>query len=269
MERLTRVEPDRTIWVGQRDAMPHQLSAPFVSHASDILAETQLGLSGPQIVKICGAYALDWQVDVPHPSYPFGAHVPNKRTALFENLMSFNETQRYIVLRALCEQAATKSPEKVQKLQMTLIARFGYLADEALGTEVDQSLVQRTEHWLGPFKAALKQYEQAIQKHASGYFLRNVLDDLRLALELLLKELFVNQKSLENQIPHLGAFIKARGGSAELANMFAKLIDYYTKYQNSYVKHDDAVIEDEVEFILELTSCFMKHLVRLSYRAVP
>jgi len=48
--------------------------------------------------------------------------------------------------------------------------------------------------------------------------------------------------------------------------MFVKLIDYYTKYQNNYVKHDAAVIEEEIEFIFELTSSFMKHLVRLSQR---
>jgi len=46
--------------------------------------------------------------------------------------------------------------------------------------------------------------------------------------------------------------------------MFVKLLDYYAKYNNSYVKHDDAVIEEEIEFILEITSSFMKHLVRLS-----
>jgi hypothetical protein len=48
--------------------------------------------------------------------------------------------------------------------------------------------------------------------------------------------------------------------------MFVKLVDYYAKYQNSYVKRDDAVIEEEVEFVIELTSSFIKHLVRLSYR---
>jgi hypothetical protein len=32
------------------------------------------------------------------------------------------------------------------------------------------------------------------------------------------------------------------------------------------VKRDDAVIEEEVEFVFELTSSFMKHLVRLSYQ---
>ncbi len=45
--------------------------------------------------------------------------------------------------------------------------------------------------------------------------------------------------------------------------MFVKLVDYYSKYQNSYVKHDDAVIEPEIEFIFEITSSFMKHLIRL------
>ena len=109
-------------------------------------------------------------------------------------------------------------------------------------------------------------YEEAFQKHANGVFLRNLLDDLRLALELLLNSLFSNTKSLENQIQILGTFLKGKGGSPELSNMFLKLIDYYTKYHNTYVKHDDAVIEEEVEFIFELTASFMKHLVRLSYR---
>ena len=42
-----------------------------------------------------------------------------------------------------------------------------------------------------------------------------------------------------------------------------KLVDYYCKYQNTYVKHDDAVVSGEIEFIFELTSSFMKHLLRL------
>jgi hypothetical protein len=119
---------------------------------------------------------------------------------------------------------------------------------------------------LAGFPAALAPYNEAVQKHANQVFLRNVLDDMRLSLELLLKAVLGNEKSLENQIPQLGGFIKEKGGSSELANMFVKLVDYYTKYQNSYVKHDDAVIEEEVEFVIELTSSFMKHLVRLSYR---
>ena len=47
--------------------------------------------------------------------------------------------------------------------------------------------------------------------------------------------------------------------------MFQKLVEYYSKYQNTYVKHNDLVIEDEVEFIFEITSSFMKHFVRMNH----
>lgn len=179
------------------------------------------------------------------------------------------EQQRYRIIRELSEhhKVVERNPLGAQKLKLTLVARYGHLADEGLGSELDQQLVERTQHWLGPFPDVLNLYDQAVPKHAGGFFLRNVLDDLRLALELLLKNLFSNDKSLENQMALLGGFIKERSGSPELGNMFMKLVDYYTKYQNSYVKHDDAVIEEEVEFIFELTSSFMKHLVRLSYKA--
>ena len=68
-----------------------------------------------------------------------------------------------------------------------------------------------------------------------------------------------------NQIPNVGSYIKDRGGSKELANMFVTLVDYYAKYHNSYIKHDDAVIEEEIEFVFEITASFMKHLIRLCH----
>ena len=45
--------------------------------------------------------------------------------------------------------------------------------------------------------------------------------------------------------------------------MFVRLVKYYANYQNEYVKHNDAVIEEEVEFIMELTSSLMKYVVRV------
>jgi hypothetical protein len=101
-------------------------------------------------------------------------------------------------------------------------------------------------------------------KQQNGVFLRNLLDDLRLALEKLLQGIFSNSRSLENQLAVLGPFLKRKGGSPELTNMFQKLIEYYAKYQNTYVKHDDAVIEEEIELLFEITASFMKHLVRLN-----
>jgi hypothetical protein len=133
-----------------------------------------------------------------------------------------------------------------------------------LGASVNEDLVEQTKHWLDPFPDVLKLYNEALEKHRNKVFTRNLLDDLRLALEKLVQSLVGNERTLENNVGEVGAFIKAKGGSGELRGMFVKLLDYYTKYQNEFVKHDDAVIEEEVDIILELSSSFMKHLVRLA-----
>ena len=90
-----------------------------------------------------------------------------------------------------------------------------------------------------------------------------MLDDLRLSLELLLKHILGNQKSLENQVAPLGDFLSRAGGSTEFVNMFQKLIKYFNDYQNTHIKHNDNVIETEIEFLIEITSVFMKHIIKI------
>jgi hypothetical protein len=114
----------------------------------------------------------------------------------------------------------------------------------------------------------LRLYETALTKLENKLFLRNLLDDIRLSLEKLTQSLLGNNKSLENQISDIGAFLKAGGCSKELSNMFQKLIDYYTKYQNTYIKHDDAVIESEIEIIFEMTCSFMRFLIRAKTKSL-
>lgn len=134
---------------------------------------------------------------------------------------------------------------------------------ETGASTVNEALIQETRHWLDICPAALSIYSDAIGKYRSGLFQRNLLDDLRLAFETLLKTIMGNDRSLENQLSALGKFIKSRSGSPEFGNMFEKLVGYYCGYQNTYVKHADAVIEQEIEFVLEITSSFMKHIVRM------
>lgn len=111
----------------------------------------------------------------------------------------------------------------------------------------------------------MKYYSQAVEKYKNGKYPRNLLDDLRVSLEILLKQVINNSSSLENQIRHIGNYMKPKGGSKELINMFEKLLRYYTSYQNNYVKHSSSgnVNEVEVEFIIEITSSFMKHLIKV------
>jgi len=246
--------------------MQNRIPPVFIAHAADVLADTEKGLSGSNIVKLTGAYAVEYGAEVPHQEYPFEA--PNKRTALKENLVAFAPAQQFEIIRALCDhqQVIQRNPQGARKLKLQLLTRYGHLAAEPLGEEINEGLIEDTRHWLGLFPDAQRLYVEALEKYGHGVFERNVLDDLRLALETLLHAILENNKSLENQIPILGAYVKERGGSPEFGNMFVKLVDYYCKYQNRYVKHNDSVIEEEVEFVFEITSSFMKHIVRLSAR---
>ena len=238
----------------------------FLQYAADILADTNKGLSGPNIVRATGAYAVEYDILLPHTTYPFGTF--NKRTALYENLMAFSPMQQYRIIKELCDHPsfpAVPSAER-KELKIRLVTRYSHLDPKDTPSEINETIIEETKHWLDGFPDALSLYCQALEKYEHGVFKRNLLDDLRLSLEKLLRNIFHNDKSLENQVSFVGAYIKSNGGSTELSNMFVKLLDYYAKYNNTYVKHDDAVIEEELEFIFEITSSFMKHLVRLSYR---
>lgn len=241
--------------------MRDRIPTAFISHAATEL--TANGLSGQKLVDITCAYASDFGVDIPHARYPFDC--PNKRTALLDNLTRFAPKQQYQVIRELCDRLNTDgSNAALTRLKVKLMTEYAEFADQDQKTDMHRTLVIETRHWLNGHDAVRKLFDEALQKHDNGVFRRNTLDDLRLSLELLLSDLFHNNKSLENQVPAVGQFVRFKGGSKELANMFQKLVDYYASYQNTYVKHDDAVITSEIEIIFELTASFMKHFLRLS-----
>lgn len=105
-------------------------------------------------------------------------------------------------------------------------------------------------------------YKSGIEKYSAQNYERNVLDDMRLSLELLIKRFLGNEKSLENQIPLLGAKLEQCGISSELRNLLTKVIDYMCKYQNNYVKHDDAVNSAEIDYVIEQTSTVINLIVK-------
>ena len=235
-----------------------RLDDAFLAYASDILADTNAGLSGMEIVEYCNSYAIDFNRVTPYGSYPFDA--PNKRTALKENLKVFAAPEQFRIIKELCELPALCDQEKVKELKLRLFSRYGNLATEKIS---ETELIQKTKHWLSNHPDALKQYESALAKYEGGIFERNTLDDMRLAFELLVKDLLGNGKSLENQIAEIGAKLKSTGASVELRNMVQQVIKYYTDFQNNHVKHNDAVNDKEIEYIIELTSVVMKFLIKI------
>lgn len=130
-------------------------------------------------------------------------------------------------------------------------------------SELNSALLNHNATWLNNFPLAKKSFLDALAKYESNSFERNLLDDLRLSLELLFKAILNNQKSLENQTSDLGIYMKNKGVSPEISNMYWKLLEYFTKYQNNYIKHNDKVNTDEVEFILYLTGVFIRFISKI------
>jgi hypothetical protein len=128
--------------------------------------------------------------------------------------------------------------------------------------EINLLLIEQAKEFLRPFPDAHKLYIQALSNFDRNVVERHVLDDLRLSLEKLLRHILKNQKSLENQLPILGKYKKDKGYSPEIINMFQKILEYYAQYQNNYVKHDDKVNSGEVELIINLTTTFMRFIIR-------
>lgn len=128
---------------------------------------------------------------------------------------------------------------------------------QSLNTE----LVNKTLLTFKDFPDAAKSFNVALQTFKESGDDRQVVDGMRLALELFLKKKLKNEKSIENQKSDLGTLLKNTGTSPEIVNMFDKLITGYMAYQNEYVKHNDKIKRDEVELLVNLTLTFISFIM--------
>jgi len=131
-----------------------------------------------------------------------------------------------------------------------------------LRSNLNSDLLKDNLIGLPDYPDAAKLYQSALNKLNEDKNERNLLDELRLSLETLLKKLLANNKSLENQTNEIGIFLKTKAVSNEVRNMFITLLDYYSKYQNNYVKHNDLVKRDEIDLIVNLTGAFINFLIK-------
>lgn len=126
---------------------------------------------------------------------------------------------------------------------------------------LDQALVNDNLDWLADFPDSYDTFKIALTEIGTKGKERHVVDNLRLSLELLLKAVLKNTKSLENQKEFIGKYLKTRNTSSEISNLFWTVLDYYSKYQNDKIKHTDNAKADEVEFLLYLTGTIMRFLL--------
>lgn len=129
--------------------------------------------------------------------------------------------------------------------------------------ELQQDLITETFYWIDNFEKAKERFERAVELYKTDNDKRDSLDNLRLTLELVLKGVLKNEKSLENQKSEIGVYQKQLGIGAEFRNTFITTFNYFNKYQNKNVKHNSNIENiHEVEFIFGLVMIFIRMLIK-------
>lgn len=119
------------------------------------------------------------------------------------------------------------------------------------------------ERLLSDFPECLELWKKS-QSHYQSFQYRESLDNARLCVELFLKFLLGNSKSLENQRADLGRWLSEINVPNEIENMVWDSIAKYSRVQNEHIKHDvpTELSVNEVIFVLDQTYSILKYLAR-------
>ena len=119
---------------------------------------------------------------------------------------------------------------------------------------------------LEDYPKVAQHFEKALKIYQSGEIslYRNLLDNLRFALEQLLKQIFQNDIRLEKQKEPLEKWFRQKGLHPQVLNLYKELLlNQYKQYQNDAVKHNEQYSVDEVEFMIYLTGNFIRLILQL------
>lgn len=235
----------------------------FINYAAPILADTDNGISTTDIIDICSEYSVEFNINIPHTRIYKNSTTqsfPNKRTALKDNLLKFNEEQAFAIIEHICDLPYMDKNIEFKKVKFLLYRNFPQYVKKDM-IELNINYFEAGE-LLDNCPKARKVYEDAVNQYKIGVFERNIIDNLRLCLELIIKQLLENDKSLENNEKQVYKLLEKKQCSKEFINMFNKLLDYYIKYNDSNVKHDFNINKNEIEFVFEITYSFIKVLIK-------
>ncbi|MBX2990385.1 MAG: hypothetical protein KF749_04355 [Bacteroidetes bacterium] len=151
-----------------------------------------------------------------------------------------------------------------------------------LGVPILDTVVDSNVLWLGRFPDVAAEYNKALRILATNEnaSYRQALDCLRYAMEKLLKILFKNSLPLEKQKEELLLWMKEKGVHSQIRNNFWTMLNQFTSFQNSVVKHDNQPQSDdprtftttEVEYMTYLSTTLMHFVIEISrseYDAAP
>ena len=124
----------------------------------------------------------------------------------------------------------------------------------------NQPTVTEVLEWIDLYPDAAKAYRAALKKLSNKEDTRNAIDDMRLALESLIRDIMGTTKTLENQIQPIGSALKNKGVLPQAVTLITTMLNHYAKYQNDNVKHHDKVDVNDSELIVNMTAIIMKYI---------
>ena len=239
----------------------------IIIKASEIFADTNKGLTSSQLIKRFVDYAIKFRKDITHKDIKSNSSsfFVAKKTLFTENIKCFSNEEIFYIIDDFCNDDKFNDKEDVIQLKHLLYSSYKkYNKLQVENENLDFNAIEETKHWLNEYPEVKKVYEEGINKYNLKTYERNVLDDMRLSLELLWKKILSRECSLENQKVEIGKWLKKKDTTPHFRNMFSSLTKYFTDYQNDNIKHNDNVNIEEIEFIIELTSLFMRSIIKLN-----
>lgn len=128
---------------------------------------------------------------------------------------------------------------------------------------LDEPLVFDNLVWLSKYAITKEHFSCALKMERKEQNYRNIVDELRFSLETFFQQIFSNKKTLENQKNNIGEFLKTNNISTSISNMYIKLFDLYTIYNNDNAKHGDNVTNQEIDYLIYLTGSFIRLILQI------
>lgn len=129
--------------------------------------------------------------------------------------------------------------------------------------ELDDALVSEPLEWLKDYPNAHKTYVIALKQYSEGVYIRDVADNLRKTLETFLQEFLKNTKNLETNKNEICKYLGEQGVDAGISGLFQPLINSYKNINDRIAKHNDAVDEKLLEFLLYQTGVLIRMVITI------
>lgn len=158
----------------------------FIEYACDWFGDTNRGLSLSDIRKLCNKYSLKYNVAI--VSKTNQRQNKSKAIVFTEVMNEFSGEQQYKMIMELCNMDRFTGNKKTKEIQLMLIDKYGHFAPD-LSAELDKELINETRHFLDGFPDAKEAFEKALAIYKAKSFERELVDNLRVAYELLLRSI--------------------------------------------------------------------------------